>query len=349
MNISFSNVIISGISSCIPRNTVDVLSFSKLWPEDQLKTIIKSSGINRIAIAPEDVTSSDLCFKAAEALLEELKVDRTSIDGLIFVSQTPDHILPTTSAILQHRLGLSQSVIAFDIPNGCAGYVLGTLQASMMISSGACRRVLVLAGDTITRRVSSRDRSVKTIFGDAGSATIVEFGNGTQGFATSVDGSGSSRLIIPAGGSRLPSNHKTNKQIEKEDGNFRSQEDLFMDGMGVMNFALKKVPETVRELLQFTNTKQDSINFFGLHQANEFMISFLSRKLKIKTAQSAPFLCSEIGNTGPASIPTLLSRWAENSEENPKKSVLCGFGVGLHVGAQLCDLSKTKIIPPINI
>jgi 3-oxoacyl-[acyl-carrier-protein] synthase-3 len=336
---------VAGVAAVVPRQRVDLAERGAAWGANEVAQIIANTGITQVREAPAGVTTSDLCEQAARYLLAALDVDPASIDGVVFVSQTPDYIMPATSTVLQHRLGLDRRVAAFDINYGCSGYVYGLLQADLLVSAGLCRSVLVFAGDTTTRLVNPRDRALRMLFGDAGSATLVIEGGARHVYSMRTDGSGAKSLIVPAGGARQPCDDTTRVDREVEDGNFRCAQNLFMDGIAVLYMALRDVPETIDEAVTLTGWAKDEPTFYGLHQANRFMIEYLSRKMRIPAA-AAPFSCSDVGNTGPASIPVLLAQEHRRlaAEQRLQKSVLCGFGVGFSVAAVTLQLHDTKIL-----
>jgi 3-oxoacyl-[acyl-carrier-protein] synthase-3 len=350
MRTSFSCSHVAGIAAAAPRRGVDLTAFGEIWGEDEVAKIIASTGISRIRQAPAGMTTADLCHDAAQALLASMAIDPASIDGIVFVSQTPDYIMPATSAVLQKRLGLDRRIVAFDINYGCSGYVYGLLQADMLIHAGLCRSVLVLAGDTTTTFVNPRDRALRMLFGDAGSASLVVAGDSAHCFSVCTDGSGATSLMIPAGGARQPRNETTRAEHEAENSNVRCAENLFMDGIAVLLMALRDVPEAIGDVLELAQWEKDEPRFYGLHQANRFMIDYLARKMKLPGA-AAPFSCADIGNTGPASIPVLLAReHARLQDENRlEKAVLCGFGVGFSVAAMSLPLDRTRILDLVEL
>lgn len=341
---------IAGVAAAVPARRIELTRFAATWGERDVAKIIQSTGITHVREAPAGMTTGDLCFAAARALLPAVGVEPAAVDGLVFVSQTPDHVMPATSAILQHRLGLERRVASFDISHGCSGYVYGLLQADLLIHAGLCRSVLVCAGDTTTRLVNPGDRALRMLFGDAGSATLVVAGDDLHAFAVRTDGSGARSLIVPAGGARQPRTEATCVAREAEDGNLRSDEDLYMDGIAVLYMALRDAPETIDEVAALAGWTRADVSFFGLHQANRFMTEYLAKKLRAP-AGAVPFAAGDFGNTGPASIPLLLAREqpALAAQGRLDRAVLCGFGVGFSVAALATPLTATTVLPPIEL
>jgi len=341
-----SGVNIKAICCTVPRNVLRVASLGSIWSENEIRRVIKASGIEEIRIADEKTTAADLCVKAAENIFKELHLSKDSVDGIVFVTQTPDYIAPATSCILQSRLSVPNEVVAIDINHGCNGYIYGVFLSSMLVTSGSCKRVLLMAGDTISKLLSPYDRSLRTVLGDGGSATIVEKGEGDLSFRIRTDGKRYDSLIVPAGGMRVPHSEETCMSREMENGNYRSKEHLFMDGIEVMKFALSDVPILVEQLLSDVGWAKTDVGCYIFHQANKFIIDYVARKMKLN-AMTVPVAVQKYGNTGPASIPlTLVQKFAENSSDHNalKKMVAVGFGVGFSWGAFTGDLSETQFL-----
>lgn len=339
-----NNILISGISTVLPKKIIKVEDLTDDFGIDDIRKVIRATGIREFRIADDGVTSSDLCFKAADHLIKKLEIDKSSIDGLIFVSQTNDYLLPQTSNILQHRIGLSEKTYCLDIRLGCSGYVVGLIQAAMLINIGICSNVIVLAGDTTSKIINKKDKALRLIFGDAASATLVTKGQNTLFFDIRNDGSGYKDLIVPAGSFRNPSSSLTAQVKKDSDNNYRSDDDLFMDGTQIFNFAINKVPKMIDSLLNDYKLSYNHIGTFIFHQANEFMINYLAKKMKLDS-RKVPINIKEVGNTGPASIPLTISSTSEGFRE---LVLMCGFGVGLSWACMITDLSNCKIFQTID-
>ena len=328
---------------------MDLRGLATLFGKTEVERIIANTGIEAVRTAPATMTTADLCAAAAQHLLTEEAVAPSEIEGLVFVSQTPDYLLPATSILLQHRLGLSTEMAAFDLPYGCSGYIYGLFQASLLIQSGACGAVLVCAGDTLTRFVHPQDRSLRMVFGDAGSATLVRRGKNRASFALHSDGSGAGNLMIPAGGCRIPRSNETARESQDEDGNIRTAENVRMNGAEIMKFALQRVPRVIDEILELAGWEKDQVGLYALHQANRFMVEYLAKKCRLPKG-ATPVGMGRTGNAGPASIPLLLSLMREiYGPERRPRTVLCGFGSGLSWGAAAVDLSGTRILAPVEL
>ena len=347
MKVILNNLQVKAVVSWLPENRLEMISLGKIYGDAEVVSVMKATGVERVRVADVDMCSSDMCQKAAEVLIEREGIDKNEIDGLVFVSQPTDWILPATSISLQDRLGLNQDTVCIDIHYGCSGYIYGMLQAATWISTGACKNVLVLSGDTTSRMMNPNDKSLRMVFGDCGTATLVSVGTSRLGFHIQSDGSGADRLIVPAGGFRTPISEKTSQLVWDEDKNGRTQNDLFMDGMAIFNFAITKVHKNVNSIIEEMQWAKEDVGFYAIHQANEFMVNYVRKKLKV-AVDIAPTNCRDYGNTGPATIPLLLSDVCSQQQYDLKKTIMCGFGVGLSWGSVAVDLSETKFYEPIN-
>lgn len=350
MKVLLPSIHVQAIASYLPERKEDYLpDLSGKYGENKVRAFVKATGISSHRLAAEGETSSDMAFKAARFLIEKEGIDVSTIDGLIFVSQTVDYLLPATSIILQDRLGLGRDTLCLDIHYGCSGYLYGLNQAAAWISSGMSGNVLLLTGETNSRLVHSKDASLTMEFGDAATATLVCRGMDEMCFHLQSDGSGYDKIIVPAGGARIPCSDETKKEREDEDGNVRTQENMYMDGMGVFSFILYNVPKCMKEMLAFQNWEAEEVGLYAMHQTNKFTIDCLRKKFKL-AEELFPLNLDHTGNTGPNSIPLLLSEVGESySSKQRRKTVLCAYGVGLSWGAIACDLSTTRFYKPINL
>jgi 3-oxoacyl-[acyl-carrier-protein] synthase-3 len=350
MQVKLSRVSVRAAAAAIPNESVDLTDLYDIYEKSEVDQLIAVNGISKVRIAGDGVCASDLCEKAARVILDAEPELVRRISGIVFVSQTPDYILPATSHLLQSRLGISAESAAFDLSTGCPGYIYGLYQAALLVSSGSCDAVLVCAGDVITRYVNPLDKSNRMVFGDAGTATVVEKGSGEMAFSFMTDGTGGEYLMIPAGGARYPADENSETVSVREDGNMRSDEDLYMHGLEIMNFSIREVPRATDRVLSLMGWDKSEISLFGLHQANKFMLEYLRKVLKV-SKESVPIAMGETGNTGPASIPLMLSLEHRrlSAENRLQKAVLCGFGVGLSCAAVATDLSHTRIFDPAEL
>ncbi|MBF0199798.1 MAG: ketoacyl-ACP synthase III [Desulfamplus sp.] len=348
MQTTLKGINIHSIAAALPPEIEELDELDMVFGESEIKRIMKTNGIRCLRKAPEGMCASDLCETAARLFLTPELI--AEIDGIVFVSQTPDHILPATSCILQNRLGLSPDVVALDINHGCTGYIYGLYQAAMMVAGGGCRSVLLCAGDVLSVYINPLDKNERMVFGDAGSATLVTRGEENLSFAFHTDGSGAMHLVIPAGGCRKPLNDESAQVNMREDGGMRSDGDLFLNGIEVMNFSLREVPKVISKAMESAGWSRESVTMFGLHQANRFIIDYLRKMLKVP-AGLVPVAMQETGNTSAASIPLMLCLERERlfQEKMLPRSILCGFGVGLTCGAVALNISNTNILQPAEL
>lgn len=338
---------VRGVASAVPANVRTLADDAKVFGQQEIERISQNIGVRqRHVVASEKTCASDLCHAAANRLLDELGWERDSIEALILVTQTPDYFMPATSCSLQHRLGLSKRCASFDINQSCAGYVYGLWIASSLTRQ--CKRVLLLVGDTISRVVSPQDRTVTSLFGDAGTATALEQDETAppMAFELGSDGSGACYLTVPAGAFRVPSSAATRERIERDGGNLRAEADLFMDGAEVFTFALREAPGMIQRTLAAAGRAPDEIDAFVLHQANRFMIQQLTKRLRIP-AEKAPLGLTEYGNTSSASIPlALTTELRDKITQNEQRLLIGGFGAGFAWGGAVLSLGPA-CLPPL--
>lgn len=313
----------------------------------QIERLKKTLGLNERRIASKELTNLDLCEQAAQVLLEQLKINSKDLDGILYVTQTPDHSQPSNATLLHGRLGCSTDCAALDVGLGCSGFVYALWLAYSIIANGSSQRVLVLAGDTLSRLVHPQDRATASLFGDAGSATMVEkrVGSGVSWFRLGSDGRGSDSLIVPAGGARLPFSKETTEEYTDDDGNIRTKENLFMDGSEVFNFSIEVVPQEIEALLDYAGVSKDAVDYFVLHQANRYMVHNIGKRLRVDLERCPVESFGAFGNVSSSSIPGALAYELANplfsgSKGNSSHQVVfSGFGVGLSWGSCLLTLS----------
>jgi len=297
-----------------------------------LARIKKTIGLDERRVVAEGVTSLDLCRQATSELLGALDCPAGTLDAILFVTQTPDYFQPCNAALMHGALGLPKTVAAFDVNLGCSGYVYALYLAGLMLESGGCQRVLVLAGDTISRHVNRRDRALAPLFGDAGAATLLERAGEARPayFSLNTDGSKAKAIHVPAGAFRKRPSELTRVPYTDADGNTRSEEELYMNGADVFNFSIKEEPPAIREILEFAGTGVEEIDAVVFHQANKYIIENIARRLKLPPEKAPSGTVGRYGNQSGASIPgALCDVFAGRLREQELHLVLSGFGVGL--------------------
>ena len=345
--ITFHGVGIKALSACVPPDIVYNKDLGYLIPEEEIEKTINNIGIEQRRIAADDVTASDLCFKAAQQLMSDNDIDPASIDVLLFMSQTPDYRIPATSCLLQHRLGLPRETLCFDISLGCSGYLFALSMAFAYASMEGVNRVLLLDGETFSKIVNRRDKVDWPLYGDAGTATLIEKGDyGDSTFMFYTDGRGEHVLKVHAG-MRNPITPESCIEREQEEGNIRSDLEVFMDGMDVFNFAISKVPKSIKALLKETDKTIDDVDYLVFHQANRFMMDFFVKKLKVDPAR-VPFCISKYGNTSSTSVPLTISSELSGRLDGVHTMVMSAFGAGLSWAAAMMQVKDCKVSPVID-
>ncbi|MGV8092853.1 MAG: ketoacyl-ACP synthase III [Mangrovibacterium sp.] len=329
-----ANVELKGIAACVPAQSYKISEMG-LFSENEAIRFSESTGVYNLRISSSETTTSDLVYHAAEQLIVDLKWNKEEVDLLIFVTQTPDYVLPATSCILQSRLGLKQDTFVLDISLGCSGWIYGLLTISNLISTGSFKKGLLLVGDTISKTCSSKDKSTFPLFGDGGTATAIEYNVNCESlkFQFGVDGSGSNAIIIPDGGFRSPFSKNSFISKKIDEGIIRAPKDLILEGMDVFSFGITKASQSISSLIEKFKIDRDSVDYYLFHQANLFMNEKIRKKLKIPE-EKVPYSLRQFGNTSSATIPlTLTTQIGDELKGSTKEIIACGFGVGLTWGS----------------
>lgn len=314
--------------------------------------VAESAGIWERRVSRPDQCASDLAVRAAEDLFNAHRIDRSSVDLLIFATQTPDYLLPTTACLIQERLKLSTNCAAFDINLGCSQYVYSVAVAHSMITAGLARRALVLTGDTVSRILHPQDRAVVPLFGDAGTATLIdkcEAGEGFVRFKLGTDGKGAPFLIWPTSGMRKARSPET--AIEKVDksGSVRRDDDMLMDGAAVFVFTLKTVPKLITALLNEEKLTISDVDLFVFHQASEMIVESSAKKLGIPR-EKLHYKLHDVGNSGGSTVGIALTdAWLKGRIRPGMTVVLSAFGVGLSWGGAIVRWPKNFLGPVCTV
>ncbi len=348
MHSSLSNIRLAGLAVTTGSVVRDFITdgLAAGIERGALERTAQTIGLRERRVVAPGVTALDLCADAAERLLAEMGLDATSIDAVIFVTQTPDHSQPNNASLLHGRLGLSKSAPAYDLSLGCSGWVYGLHQASLLCAHGGAARVLLCAGDTLSRLTNPGDRSMDPLFGDAGSATIVERLEGSKPwyFVLGADGAGAEAIIVKQGGARQPGGEL--RDITDKDGNRKNDANLAMNGADVFSFTLREVPAVIKSILAYSGYAPGSTEALLVHQANRFIVSTVAKKTGFTEAQAPADSFSRYGNQSSASIPcTLIDGFGNKAQKELIKIVGCGFGVGLSWGAFAAEIGPLSISP----
>jgi 3-oxoacyl-[acyl-carrier-protein] synthase-3 len=349
---SSSNVSIKGIAACVPKNTESNNEYTYI-DEDERKLLIKTTGIEFRRVVKKGITGSDVCYEAAEKLIKDLNWKKSEIELLVYVSQSKDYFAPSTATILQDRLGLPKSTIAFDSGLGCSGYVYGLSMISAYMNMTKVKKAVLLVGDISTFALTPLDKSTYPLFGDAGTATALEYDEKAfpMNYSLGTDGSGYEAIILPGGCLRSPYDEEMYKMVEVEKGITRSKGNVWLKGLDVFTFSVTVVPPSLKELMAYSNETSESIDYFVMHQANLLMNETIRKKLKI-APEKVPYSLRDFGNTSSASIPlTLVTQLANeiNTIDSPKTFMFSGFGVGLSWASVIFKSSKIHISKLVEI
>ncbi|MBQ9564100.1 MAG: ketoacyl-ACP synthase III [Synergistaceae bacterium] len=327
---------ITRISYCLP-DTVE---------ENESGRLTRKTGIQRRHICPPDRTAGDMAAEAAEKLFAQAPSERENVAFLLLCTQSPDYPLPTTACILQDRLGLRKSCGALDFNLGCSGFIYGLGLAKGLIESEQAKSVLLLTSETYSKYIHAQDGATRPLFGDGASAALLTGietpQDGIYGLVYGTDGSGAGELIVPIGGMRHRYQDTEVEKTEDKYGNARTNQNLYMNGSNIMNFALDVVPPALEEVLSKAMLTRKDIDGYVFHQANRVVLDFLQEKCGLMDADFWNDV-AEYGNTVSSSIPiALVDRMRRNPEAGQKRVLLMGFGVGLSWGGCVVDLSRVK-------
>ena len=343
--LEYDGVGISALSAAVPHTVINNYKYTQYFPEEQVKEVVDKVGIYERRFADEKTCSSDLCFAAAERLIADNNISRAEIDLLVFLSQTPDYRMPATSILLQERLGLSHSTIAFDITLGCSGFIYGLSVVYALMQQKGLRKALLLDGETRSKVYSPKDRRSAFLFGDGGVAALIERDEkfGKSYFSLNSDGSRGDLIMIKGGGYRHPSSIETLKErVVDEYGNIRNDEQGYMQGADVFNFVIREIPKDIKKVLEYTGLKAASLDYYIFHQANNFINSYLAKKLKLDISK-IPSTISKYGNTSSVSVPLTIVSELQGQFNTPKKLLLSAFGVGMTWATGVITLDGCKI------
>ena len=333
---------IKAITYHLPSQKLTNEQLAQEFQEWGIEKIYDKTGIAERRVADINECASDLGVFAAEKLFNTNVCTKDKIDFLIFCTQTPDYFLPTSACLIQDRLGLSTSCGAIDINLGCSGYVYGLALAKGLIETDLSNKILLITADTYTKLIHPEDKSVRTLFGDGAAATLISGDGEIESigpFVFGTDGRGVDKLIVPAGGFRLPLSSETAVETQDASGNVRSAQNLYMDGPEIFNFSLREVPKAVNQLLEKSKLTIDDVDYFIFHQANKFMLEKLRNKIKIPLDKFCINL-ETVANTVSTSIPLALSLDYENILiKKGSKIMLVGFGVGFSWGACMIQVN----------
>ena len=345
MIFDYKNKKITGVITVIPKNFRTFDEEMDNYKADRVRTkrVKQVMGYDKHHLVEDGVCVSDLAVFAMEYLFEEGLLRRDEIDALILVTQSPDYFMPPTSNIIQGRLDLPKRVFCLDVNQGCAGYLVGLIQAFSILEQPSVNKVILINADVLSRKVSIEDRNSYPLVGDAASVTVIENSSENTEIHGEIrmDGTRANMLIIPAGGFRLPASPETAVLHEDEDGNRRSKNHLVMQGREVFHFVQTEVPPLICSLLGRLGLCKRDIDQWIFHQPNKFMVEKLAEALDIPLEKIPSNIVTCFGNSSGVTIPTnLVFNLGSQLENQTFRICLAGFGVGLTWGAMIIDIGK---------
>lgn len=321
---------IKAISYYLPEYKLTNDELSSEFPEWSVQKISEKTGIyNRYISAPE-VCSSDLGIESAKKLFSEHNVDPKDIDFMMLCTQSPDYFLPTSACVMQNKLGIPTTAGALDFNLGCSGFVYGLSLARGLVESGDAKNVLLITAETYSKFMHPKDKSCRTIFGDAASAILISASeDGSIGpFVFGTDGRGAENLIVKTGGMRNLRTSETAKDITDENGNVTNADSLYMNGIEIFNFTLKTIPPLIANIYQKSGLTDNDVDLYIFHQANKYMLNTLRTKLKLSPDKFYLYM-EDCGNTVSSTIPiAMYHAIKEGRVKKGSRLMLVGFGVG---------------------
>ncbi len=347
----YQGVGITALAAAVPRTVIDNYRYTQYFPQEQVREVVDKVGIYERRFADEKTCSSDLCFAAAEKLIADNEIDRSEIDLLIFISQTPDYRMPATSVLLQERLGLPHNTVAFDINLGCSAFLYGMSVVYGFMQQAGIRKALLLDGETRSKVYSPKDRRSAFLFGDGGVAALIERDDrfGTSWFSLNSDGSRGDLIKINGGGYRMPSSAETlRERVVDEYGNIRSEEQGYMQGADVFNFVIREIPRDIKRLAVWSGQELEHMDYYVFHQANNFINTYLAKKLKLDAAR-IPSTIAKYGNTSSVSVPLTIASELKGRMAGQRKLLLSAFGVGMTWGTAIVPFTDLRISDIVEI
>lgn len=347
MNFLFSGKRIAGIHVVMPARELrfvdDMAAFG--FPPERSQRLQEVMGYDKHRIVESGVCISDLAIAGLQHLFHQQLLQPDEFDALLVLTQSPDHFIPPTSNIIQGQLNLKSDMFCLDLNQGCAAWLVGLIQACLLLEQPAINKVLLIAGDVISRKVSPRDRNSFPLIGDAIGIALVEKSTDAGQIHANLrmDGSRANALMIPAGGFRMPSTPETAIENNAGDSNLRSLDHLHMDGTAVFNFVQREVPPMIEDLLRFANTPEHAIDYYLFHQPNRFMLEKLAAKMKVNPARMPANVVENFGNSSGASIPVNITLNLTQQLLTQQLHVcFAGFGSGLTWSSMLLNLGPLR-------
>lgn len=345
---NFKNIKIAGVASAVPTKVVKGEDFYEQFGEEGVLKFQESTGVREFRKTSEHQTASDLCYAAAENLINTKSVSRDEIGALVFVAHSTDYRRPATACVLHKRLSLGTDCVSFDINLGCSAFVYGLNAMCSLMTNSDVNKALLLVGESLTKMTNPNDKSVSMLFGDGGSAILLEKTKEDSGIKgiLKTDGNGYRTIIAPAGGFR--NLNASPDDIVWPDGNTRNLYNTIMQGEDVFAFTISVVPRTIKEFLSKTESTVDDYDCLAFHQANQFISKMLCKKLKVDSSKM-PLCLDRYGNPSAPAIPMVMcDAYGNCDDDRVINFLMCGFGVGLSWGVCSAKVNIKDILPIIE-
>jgi 3-oxoacyl-[acyl-carrier-protein] synthase-3 len=340
---------LSSIVGTAPAYVEDNLTNPIFNDSDDAAKYVNTVGVRYRRVTNENTCTADLFEPAFNKQIELLNWDKSEVGILIVITQTPEYVSPLQSIILQDRLGLEKTCLCIDVPLGCSGYIYGSFLIATLMQSHRIKKGILLAGDTLTKQASKKDRSTQPLFSDAATSTAFELDDNASDmlFDLGSDGSGFANIMVKDGGYRNRFSEESLEYVDKGEGICLRGIDTIMVGMEVFSFAISTAPKTINNLLSQYEIDINSLDYFVFHQANKFLNEMIRKRLKLPE-NKVPYSLYDYGNSASSTIPiTILDKIHNEISNKTLKMVFCGFGVGLSWGAMYIETSNVVTAPII--
>ena len=345
----FSGIRVAGVACAVPVNKIETSSYKETFGVEEVEKFMTMTGVRSVHRTLEHQTTSDLGCRAVKELLSQKGISPDQIGALLFASHSPDYRRPATACVMQHRLGIPKESVCFDISLGCSSLVVGMQTAASLMQASDIKYAIVVAGDTGGKTVYPKDRSSIMLFGDAGGVMLLEKTDNADDIIRGMvrsDGSGYRYMIVPGGGYR--NLHASEEVVQCEDGNPRTLMNSFIQGTAVFTFTIFDVPRLIKDFWAKTDTGPDSYDCFAFHQANLYILRQIAKKVKMDFAKM-PITLDRYGNTsGASAVVSMCDRYGGSNEPKKLKVMVCGFGVGISLGAASFEIDTTDILPIVE-
>ncbi len=342
----FNNIRVAGVACAVPRNEVKTETYKPVFGDEEVDKFMAMTGVKASHRTLEHQTCSDLGYRAARELLAHKGIKPEEIGALLFSSHSPDYRRPSTAFVLQHRLGIPEEAVCYDISLGCSSLVVGMQTMASIMNTSDMRYGLLFVGDTAGKSVNPHDRSSAMLFGEAGAVMLMEKTADPSDQIKALirsDGSGFKYMIIPGGGYR--NLHASEDVVMCADGNERCLMNSFIQGASVFTFTIFDVPRLIKDFWAQSDTTPGDYDCFAFHQANLFILKQIAKKTKIPF-EKMPITLDRYGNTsGASAIVSLCDVYGDSTEVRSIKVMACGFGIGISLGASSFDINTADILP----